>query len=149
MNSYPWSDGLPINTMKVENTYITNEDDGKITWARNGAASYAVVNKDELNAYGEAPGYRIFPSTLTATGGSRMYLTAPTDSGSAAHLTVQSSTALGQAANWANHHLYALQRHDTEPKSAYAYNSYDPHHPAVDFNKFFNGESLEQEDIVL
>jgi primary-amine oxidase len=72
-----------------------------------------------------------------------------TDSGSTGHLTVQSSTVLGQSANWANHNIYALQQHDTEPKSAYAFNSYDPHHPAVDFNDFFNGESLDQEDIVL
>ncbi|KAK7427647.1 hypothetical protein QQZ08_005922 [Neonectria magnoliae] len=129
---YPWSDGQPINTMKIDHSYITNEDDGKITWSKNGAASYAVVNKDQLNSFGEAPGYRIFPN-----------------SGSTAYLTVQSSSALGQSANWANHNLYALQHHDTEPKSAYAFNSHDPHNPAVDFEDFFNSESLDQEDIVL
>ncbi|KAL6364234.1 hypothetical protein LRP88_02151 [Fusarium phalaenopsidis] len=130
--NYPWSDGQPINTMKVNRSYITSEDDSKITWAKNGAAAYAVVNKDKLNSFGEAPGYHIFPN-----------------SGSTAHLTVQSSSALGQSANWANHNLYALQHHDTEPKSAYAFNSHDPHHPAVNFDEFFNGESLDQEDIVL
>ncbi|KAF5658677.1 peroxisomal amine oxidase [Fusarium heterosporum] len=129
---YPWSDGQTINTMKVNRSYVTSEDDGKITWAKNGAASYAVVNKDKLNKFGEAPGYHIFPK-----------------SGSTAYLTVQSSSALGQSANWANHNLYALQHHDTEPKSAYAFNSYNPHHPAVNFDNFFNGESLNQEDIVL
>ena len=55
---------MPINTMKIDRSYITNEDDGKITWAKNGAASYSVVNKDKLNDYGEAPGYRIYPSKL-------------------------------------------------------------------------------------
>ncbi|KAF4996189.1 hypothetical protein FGRMN_4637 [Fusarium graminum] len=129
---YPWSDGQTINTMKVNRSYVTSEDDSKITWGKNGATSYAVVNKDKLNKFGEAPGYHIFPK-----------------SGSTAYLTVQSSSALGQSANWANHNLYALQQHDTEPKSAYAFNSHDPHHPAVDFNNFFNGESLDQEDIVL
>ncbi|KAM0212473.1 hypothetical protein ACHAQD_009774 [Fusarium lateritium] len=118
--------------MKVNRSFVTNEDDGKITWAKNGAASYAVVNKDAINDFGEAPGYAISPN-----------------SGSTGHLTVQSSTALGQSANWANHNIYALQQHDTEPKSAYVFNSYDPHHPAVNFNDFFNGESLDQEDIVL
>lgn len=135
--------------MKVEQKYIRNEDEGKITWAKNGAVSYAVVNKEKLNTYGEAPGYHIFPSTSITSRQLRVSLIKAVDSGSVAHLTVQSSTALGQAANWANHHLYALQHHDTEPKSAYAYNSYDPHNPAVDFNEFFDGESLEQEDIVL
>ncbi|KAF5643096.1 peroxisomal amine oxidase copper-containing protein [Fusarium sp. NRRL 52700] len=129
---YPWSDGQPINTMKVNRSYIASEDDGKINWAPNGAASYSVVNKDKLNDFGEAPGYSITPN-----------------SGGTAYLTVKSSSALGQAANWANHNLYALQQHDTEPKSAYAFNSHDLNHPAVDFDKFFNGESLDQEDIVL
>ncbi|KAF5565087.1 multidrug resistance [Fusarium phyllophilum] len=129
---YPWSDSQPINTMKVNHSYIASEDDGKINWSPNGATSYSVVNRDKLNDFGEAPGYSITPN-----------------SGSTAHLTVKSSSALGQAANWANHNLYALQHHDTEPKSAYAFNSHDLHHPAVDFNKFFNGESLDQEDIVL
>lgn len=49
--------------MKLDREYVTSEDDAKITWAKNGAASYAVVNKDKLNDHGEAPGYRIFPST--------------------------------------------------------------------------------------
>ncbi|KAM0548794.1 hypothetical protein ACHAPJ_009791 [Fusarium lateritium] len=129
---YPWSEGQSINTMKINRTYIASEHDSKINWAKNGAASYAVVNKDKLNDFGEAPGYSISPN-----------------SGSTAHLTVQASSALGQAANWANHNLYAVQHHDTEPKSAYAFNSYDSKHPAVDFAKFFNGESLDQEDIVL
>lgn len=64
--SYPWSDGQPINTMKVNRSYITSEDDSKITWAKNGAAAYAVVNKDKLNSFGEAPGYHIFPSAPTS-----------------------------------------------------------------------------------
>ena len=72
-----------------------------------------------------------------------------TDSGSIPHLTVVDSSALGQSANWANHNLFALQRHDSEPRSAYPFNSYDPLHPTVDFNKFFNGESLDQQDIVM
>ena len=52
--------------MQVEHTYITTEDDAKITWSKNGVATYAVVNKDALNKYGEAAGYRIFPSMPTS-----------------------------------------------------------------------------------
>lgn len=50
--------------MKANRSYVTNEDDGKITWAKNGAAAYAVVNKDAINEFGEAPGYAISPSEL-------------------------------------------------------------------------------------
>ena len=52
--------------MKINRTYIASEDDSKINWAKNGAASYAVVNKDELNDFGEAPGYSISPSMSTS-----------------------------------------------------------------------------------
>ena len=48
--------------MKTNRSYVTNEDEGKITWAKNGAAAYAVVNKDAINEFGEAPGYAISPS---------------------------------------------------------------------------------------
>jgi len=50
--------------MKTNRSYVTNEDDGKITWAKNGAAAYAIVNKDAINDFGEAPGYTISPSQL-------------------------------------------------------------------------------------
>ena len=73
----------------------------------------------------------------------------PPDSGNIVRLTIQNSTDLQDAANWADHQLYVVQRHDTEPRSAYPYNSADPALPVVDFNKFFDGESLDQEDLVL
>jgi primary-amine oxidase len=64
-------------------------------------------------------------------------------------LTVQNSSDLKNSANWANSHLYAVQHHDTEPRSVHPYNNQDTAHPVVDFAKFVNGESLDQEDIVL
>ena len=64
-------------------------------------------------------------------------------------LTIQNSTTLGASVNWATNHLYAVQRHDSEPHSAYPYNTWDPFNPVVDFDKFFNGESLDQEDLVM
>ncbi|OAQ61331.1 membrane copper amine oxidase [Purpureocillium lilacinum] len=124
---YEWSKGKVVNTMKADRSFVTNEDQGKINWAPNAAAQYSVVNKDKPNKFGEYPGFRIYPST-----------------GSSIHLTVQNSTRFPNQVNWATHQLYAVRRKDTEPVSA---------HPItpnlVDFNKFFDGESLDQEDIVL
>ena len=65
------------------------------------------------------------------------------------YLVIQNSTTLGNSANWATHHLYAVQRKDSEPRSTYPYSLRDPHNPAVDFDKFFDGDSLDQEDIVM
>lgn len=66
-----------------------------------------------------------------------------------AHLTVQNSSNLANAARWAEHDLQVTKRKDIEPKSAHAYNSQDVHDPPVNFDNFFNGENLQQEDLVV
>ena len=123
---------MPRNTMKIERNFISNENDAQINWDYNAATTYSVVNTDKVNAYGEYPGYTVEPA-----------------SGSVIHLTVQNSTSLGRSAAWATNHLYAVQQHDSEPRSAYPYNNQDVNNPAVDFSKFIDGESLDQEDLVL
>lgn len=129
--TYPWSP-IPRNTMKLSKTFITSENDSTLNWAPNNAAMYTVVNKDSKNKFGEYRGWRVAPGT-----------------GNLVRLTVQNSTNLHNAALWSGHNLYAVKQHDTEPRSAYPYNSLNVTDPVVDFAKFFNGESLEQEDIVL
>jgi primary-amine oxidase len=64
--SYVWSP-IPRNTMRLERSFVENEDDGKINWPTNGAAMYVVVNTDEPNIYGEYPGYRILPGNNCKT----------------------------------------------------------------------------------
>ena len=130
--SYPWSHGATRNTMKLERTYIDTEDEGKINWPENGASMYIVVNKDETNKYGEERGYRIMPSR-----------------GGGTHLTITNSSNLLESANFATHHLYVTRQKDTEPHAAHANNNYDVGDPIVNFNDFFDGESLDQEDLVL
>ncbi|KAL8639330.1 MAG: hypothetical protein Q9228_003622 [Teloschistes exilis] len=118
--------------MTIDRTFLVSEDDGKLNWDANNNVMYSVVNKDAVNPYGEYRSYKIMPAT-----------------GNRNHLTIQNSTTLGKSANWATHHLYAVQRKDTEPFSAYPYNGRDPNNPVVDFAKFFDGDSLDQEDIVM
>ena len=130
--TYPWSNGKKVNTMKLERSFITNEDGGKINWDANWAGTYAVVNKATPNQWGEYPGFKIFPST-----------------GSAIYNTVQNSTNLQNAINWATNNMYVLKRKDSEPRSAHEFNFFSPSKPFVDFNNFFNSESLDQQDLVL
>lgn len=66
-----------------------------------------------------------------------------------AHLTVQNSSNLVNAARWAEHDLHVTKRKDTEPKSAHRLNNQDVYDPPVNFDEFFDGESLEQEDLVV
>ncbi|KAH7180088.1 copper amine oxidase [Fusarium flagelliforme] len=128
---YKWSGGKSINTMKAVKSFIENEDDAKINWSPNGGAMYAVVNKDKKNPYGELPGYRIVPASGVA------------------YLTVQDSNITQNAGHHTTHHLYVTQQRDNETYAAGAYNSLTPEDPQVDFNKYFNSESLVQEDIVV
>lgn len=130
--TYPWSNGSIINTMQVNRSFVETEDDSKINWAPNAAAAYIVVNKDKPNEFGEYPGYRIYPSV-----------------GSSIHSTIVDSTLLGNAVNWATHQLYATVRKDSEPSSTDILNVKNINNPPVDFNSFFNGESLTQQDLTL
>ncbi|EWZ48852.1 hypothetical protein BFJ70_g7807 [Fusarium oxysporum] len=131
IEKYKWSDGQTRNTMKAVKSFIENEDDGKINWSPNGGAMYAVVNKDEKNPYGENPGYRIVPASGVA------------------YLTVQDSSVTKNAAHHTTHHLYVTRQKDNETYAVGAYNSLTPEDPQVDFDKYFNSESLDQEDIVV
>lgn len=77
--SYGWNP-YTRSTMKIEKTYIDNEDDAQIVsehsrrtseisdlcpqnWGANGQTFYYVVNKDKKNKFGEDQGYRIMPCT--------------------------------------------------------------------------------------
>ncbi|TEB24011.1 copper amine oxidase [Coprinellus micaceus] len=128
---YPW-DKTEMKTMKVERSYVTSEDDGKINWASNGASMYSVVNKDKPNVWGEYPGYRISPGH-----------------GTPVHSTVLESSIIKESGHFATHHLYVTKAKDTEKHLSHSANNMDSAYPIVDFSKFFDGENIEQEDIVL
>lgn len=65
------------------------------------------------------------------------------------HSTVERSSNLQEAAEWRHNHFYITKRKDTEPRSAHFANNVDTSQPVVNFKKFFDGESLDQEDIVM
>lgn len=134
--------------MKLERSFITSEDDGKLNWDSNNAVMYSVVNKDAPNKYGEYKGWKITPGKPSLLN-EISNLTRVLATGNKNYLTIQNSTTLGKSVNWATHHLYAVQHKDSEPQSAYPYNGWDPNEPVIDFAKFFDGESLDQEDIVM
>ena len=58
------------------------------------------------------------------------------------------SKRLLKNANWARYNLAVSRRKDTEPSSSSMWNFNLPGAPPVDFHKFFDGESLTQEDLV-
>ena len=128
---YPWSAGKPRNTMMLQRSIIENEDLGRFNWSPNSATQVRVVNMEQPNKYGEYRGYRILPSTGTV------------------HLTVEDSSNLVNAAQWAGYDIQVTKQHDYEPRAAHSYNTQDVHDPPINFNEFFNGENLTQTDLVL
>ncbi|KAF2088297.1 membrane copper amine oxidase [Saccharata proteae CBS 121410] len=129
--TYPWSRNHTRNTMTLSRSVVASEDESKLFWGDNGAKQYTVVNMDRPNAWGEYPGFRILPSQGTV------------------RLTVKNSSNLVNAANWATHDLFVTRQHDKEPRSAHPYNNQDVAEPVVDFDRFFDGEGLVQEDVVV
>ncbi|KAF7334469.1 Amine oxidase [Mycena venus] len=129
---YPWSNHTR-STMRLERERVESEDDAKLSWPHNGGAMFLVENSDKLNKYGEPKGFRVAPSR----GGAGM------------HITIQDSPNLLKSAGFAKHALYVTKQKDTEVHSSHPNNDYDPGHPLINFEEFFNGESLNQTDIVL
>ncbi|KUI65756.1 Amiloride-sensitive amine oxidase [copper-containing] [Cytospora mali] len=129
--TYPWSGNKTRNTMKLQRSFVESEDDSRLNWDFNAQTQVLIVNQDEKNKYGELRGYRILPSNGYA------------------HLTVQNSSNLVNAAHWAEYDIQVTRQKDTEPRGGHAYNSQDVHDPPVNFEKFFDGESLLQEDLVV
>ncbi|KAF2225193.1 hypothetical protein BDZ85DRAFT_233684 [Elsinoe ampelina] len=128
--SFSWSP-TPRNTMQLVRSYVESEASSRLFWGPNGATEYVVVNRDAPNKYGNPRGYRILPSAPTA------------------HLTVQNSSSLRRSANWASHDVQVTRQHDHEPRAAHPYNSQDVNDPPIDFDRFFDGESLDQQDLVV
>lgn len=64
------------------------------------------------------------------------------------HLTIQDSSNILNAGHYATSDLYVTRQKDTEPRAADPYNAFNLQNPLVDFSKFLDGESLEQEDLV-
>ena len=138
--------------MTYDRTFIESENDGKLDWDANNAVWYSVVNKDAVNKYGEYRGYKIMPGKSSINQTQIVLVTqflTLTATGNKNHLVIKNSTDLGPSINWGTNHLYAIRQHDNELHSTYPYNAFDQYNPVIDFGKYFNGESLDQEDLVM
>lgn len=128
--SQPWFPELgEFSQMELDVSYLKEET--AWNWAGNNQAMYCVVNRDETNAWGEERGYRIVPGR------------------SDIHLSVLDSPFSEKNAEFAKHHLAVTVQHDTEPLANSFQNVNLPAKPQQDFAKFFDGESVEQEDLVM
>ncbi|KAJ6507694.1 amine oxidase catalytic domain-containing protein [Mycena vitilis] len=130
----PWFDddwGQDVHQQKIVRTMVRNESDALLDYPKNYEGVYAIVNEEELNRWGYPRGYAIHPGI------------------SPIHLTNLDSKRTKNNVNFAKHHLAVSRRKDSEPTSSSMWNINLPGAPPVDFYKFFDGESLEQEDLTV
>lgn len=129
-SSQPWFPELgEFEQMELD---IHNlEEEAAFNWAPNNNAMYCVTNEDETNEWGSPRSFRILPGRSNI------------------HLTTLNSPFSAKNAEFAKTHLAVTRQHDTEPYSNSIANVNLPAKPQQDFSKFFDGESLDQEDLVV
>jgi primary-amine oxidase len=129
--TYPWSQGKEYSTMKLERRFLETEDEGRFDWQHSRPQQVLILNENEKNRHGEYRAFRVMPYTGTG------------------HLTIEDSSVLLQSAKWAERDLMFSVAKDTEPRSTSIFNIMDKSDPPINFDKFFDGESLRQQDLVL
>ncbi|KAI3531238.1 copper amine oxidase [Colletotrichum filicis] len=128
--SQPWYPELgSFEQMQLQKSTMTDEQ--QFNWQPNNAAMYCIVNPNATNAWGEKRGYRIVPGKSNI------------------HLTPLNSPWTKYQTPFAKSHLALSRQHDTEPYANSHSNVNLPLKPQQDFMKFFDSESVENEDIVL
>ncbi|GAA6039389.1 hypothetical protein JCM8097_002830 [Rhodosporidiobolus ruineniae] len=125
---YDWSN-VTRSTQHLVRSELKSEDDAKLDWASN--SMVLVYDKTQKNKYGEERAWRIMPAI-----GSPIKM-------------LFNSTNLGPSQAHAMNNYYVTKRKESEQACAHYSNAAAPYEPVVDFSKFFDGESLEQEDLVL
>ncbi|KAM0789976.1 hypothetical protein ACM66B_005309 [Microbotryomycetes sp. NB124-2] len=126
---YVWSNQTR-STMYLAKNNITNEDYTKIDFQPGDV--YTIANYDAKNKYGEARGYRMMPGR-----------------GAGIKLAMEHSDNLLKSQSFATNHFYVTKQKDNEHASAHSSNAYDTANPVINFGRFFDGEDLEQEDLVV
>lgn len=128
--SQPWFPELGVfEQMEMDVSIMQTEQ--QFNWAPNNQAMYVVLNPNKTNVWGEPRGYRIVP------GRSNIHLT-----------TLKSPWSLKNS-EFSKSHLAVSRQHDTEVFANSVQNSNAPMNPQQDFSKFFDGESIDNEDLVV
>ena len=127
--SQPWFPELGVfEQMELVASTMTEEQ--QFNWAPNNQAMYCVVS-DKTNAWGEKRGYRMVPGRSNV------------------HLSIMDSPFTRKQSTFLKSHLAVTKVHDTEPYANSWQNINLPWAPQQDFAKFFDGESIENEDLTV
>ncbi|KIK59562.1 hypothetical protein GYMLUDRAFT_44520 [Collybiopsis luxurians FD-317 M1] len=130
----PWFEddewGSTAIQQRITRNVLETEDEALLKYPTNFQGHFSIINQNKTNAWGVPRGYAIHAGY------------------SPIHNTVIGSRRLLNSANWARYNLAVSLRKDTEPSSSSMWNMNLPGKPTVDFHRFFDGESIEQKDLV-
>ncbi|KAF2634788.1 amine oxidase catalytic domain-containing protein [Massarina eburnea CBS 473.64] len=107
------------------------KEEQQFNWAANNQAMYTIINSNATNKWGTPRGYRVVPGRSNI------------------HLSTLNSPFSRNNSHFAKSHLAVTQQHDNEPYANSVQNLNLPWKPQQDFSKFFDGESVDGEDLVL
>ncbi|XPS72441.1 Primary-amine oxidase [Ascochyta lentis] len=128
--SQPWFPELGVfEQMKMDISIMQTEQ--QFNCAANDEVMYVVLNPNEINAWGEQQGYRIVPGKSNI------------------HLTTLNSPWSLRNSELAKTHLAVSKQRDTEVFANSVQFANNPAHPQQEFSKFFEGENVEDEDLVV
>ena len=128
--SQPWFPELGIfPQIELDKSYMSTEQ--QFNWADNNQAMYTIVNRIKTNAWGTERGYRLVPGRSNI------------------HLSILDSPFSLRQTSFSKSQLAVTRQHDTEPYANSIQNINLPLKPQQDFLKFFDGESVDGEDLVV
>ena len=126
----PWYAELgTFEQMELKASNMATEQ--QFNWAPNNQKMYTVVSADATNAWGEKRGYRIVPGRSNV------------------HLSIDNSPWSRRQSTLLKSHLAVTRQHDSEVFGNSWQNVNLPEAPQQDFAKFFDGESVDGEDLVV
>ncbi|KAK0714012.1 copper amine oxidase [Lasiosphaeria miniovina] len=126
----PWYPELgSFEQMEYRTSNMATE--AQFNWAANGQTMYCVVNNNATNAWGEKRGYRLVPGRSNV------------------HLSIRDSPFTRKSSSFLKSHLAVTQQHDTEVYANSWQNVNLAEAPQHDFLKFFDGESVDDTDLVV
>ncbi|KAF2017333.1 primary-amine oxidase [Aaosphaeria arxii CBS 175.79] len=126
----PWFPELGTFEQMEMEVYNMKEE-AQFNYAANNQAMFVVLNPNATNIWGEKRGYRIVPGR------------------SDIHLSTLNSPWSLKNSEFAKSHLAVTCQHDNEPFANSVQNINLPFTPQQDFSKFFDGENIDGEDLVL
>ncbi|KAJ4306629.1 hypothetical protein N0V88_001434 [Collariella sp. IMI 366227] len=126
----PWFPELgtfPQMTLQSE----TLPTESQLNWPANGQGMYTVINPNAPNKWGTPRGYRLVPGK------------------SPIHLSIADSPFTLHSSHFLKSHLAVTRQHDEEVYANSWQNVNLPSKPQHDFAKFFDGETVDNEDVVV